>query len=464
MILLYIFTILSLNNPLDQPELKSAHYGIYILNLENDSVIYGYNSNKLFMPASNLKLLTSAAGLYFLGSDYQFKTRLAIKGKIINNKLYGDIVIIGGGDADFSLDNLEQFITTIKRMKIKDISGDIVIVDDCFTPERLPIGWAWHYLDARYAPEISSICLNRNVVNVTIKATTLNNYARVTITPETKYVKLINRIKTAAGKDSVIIYRKPEANIIFVDGLIGRGHQRNIDIAVKDPAMFFGTYFKERLIREKIKVEGQIMRKDGYSYFNIDTTYQIIDSVLSQPLIEILHKMDTESVNLYAEALVKSLGAVYYQNGSFESGLKMLKNLLVRCGVDTANVSLWDGSGLSRHNLLSPYQLVLLLRYIYHSRIFDDFYNLLPQPGEGTLEYRFKNFSGSLRAKTGTLYAVSALSGYFKIDTTRYGFSIIFNHFTCPNKVIRQIEQKILSAVVNYLKKKKKNDKARAFK
>ncbi len=452
MILFVLFVNLSLSDILSQPAIDHAHYGIYILNLENDSVVYSYNSNKLFMPASNMKLLTSAAGLYFLGPQHRFKTRLAIKGKIINNRLYGDIVIIGEGDADFSLEDLEEFVVTIKKIGIRDIFGDIVIVDDYFSPERLPIGWAWHYLDARYAPEISSLCLNRNVIAVNIEAAGIDDYARVTITPKTRYVKLINRMRTKLGEDSIIIYRRPEANIIFVDGAIGRGHKKKIEVAVKDPAMFLGTYFKERLEEQKVKIEGRVSRKKGYSYFNIDSTYQIIDSIVSPPLIEILREMDVESVNLYAEALIKSLGSIYYKEGSFESGLKMLKNLLVRSGVDTASVSLWDGSGLSRHNLLSPYQLVLLLRYIYHSRIFDDFYHLLPVPGEGTLEYRFNNFNDSLRAKTGTLYAVSCLSGYFKIENDLYGFSMMFNHFTCPNRDIQKIEQELLETVVDYLK------------
>lgn len=463
MILFLFLSIASIDSILHQPEFRPAQVGVCIFNLETDRFMYAYNSQKLFTPASNTKIITTGASLYFLGPNYHFKTRLALQGTIKDHKLVGNVVIIGGGDPTFSLDNLEQFVAAIKERKIREITGDIILVDDYFTDvalvensfiyERLPRGWAWHYLDARYAPEISALSMNKNTVNVRMEATNFGDFARVFIEPETDYVKLVSTMKTKSGDDSIIIYRQPDANIIYVDGGIGVGRKKNIEVAVKDPTMFVGHYFKERLRDVNVKFQGRVLRKKDFisSMRDISLSEVIIDSVLSEPLINILRETDVESVNLYAEIFLKTLGARYYNEGSFYAGLLMMKRFLRMCGTDTSQISLWDGSGMSTRNLISPYDLILVLRYMYHSKLFQDFYELLPAPGEGTLEYRFKNFTGVFRAKTGTLDAVSCLSGYFSVNNSNYCFSMMFNNFVCPRKRIEEIQEDILRKMVEYL-------------
>lgn len=477
MILFLFLSITSIDSIIHQPELRPAQVGVCIFDLETDRFMYAYNSQKLFIPASNMKIVTTGASLYFLGPDYRFKTRLAIRENIKDNTINGDVVIIGGGDPTFSLENLEQFISTIKKHNVREITGDIVLVDDYFTDvalvensfiyERLPRGWAWHYLDARYAPEISALSMNKNTVNVKMEATRIGDFARVSLEPETEYVTLTSTMRTKMGDDSIIIYREPDANVIYVGGGIGIGHEKNIEVAVKDPTMFVGQYFKERLNDTDIKFQGELLKKndifssihDTMSSALLPTGYtskesmveRVIDSVLSDSLINILRETDVESVNLYAEILLKTLGARYYNEGSFYAGLLMVKRFLRMCGADTSDVSLWDGSGMSTRNLISPYDLILVLRYMYHSALFQDFYELLPTPGEGTLEYRFENFSGTLRAKTGTLHAISCLTGYVSVHGHEYCFSMMFNNFTCPRKKIEEIQEDIVKKLVAYL-------------
>jgi D-alanyl-D-alanine carboxypeptidase/D-alanyl-D-alanine-endopeptidase (penicillin-binding protein 4) len=453
MIILLIFSIISIDSIFSQPDLIPAHAGMYVLNLENDNVVYAYNSQKLMIPASNMKIITSAAAMYLLDTQYRYTTRLGVRGEVKGSTLHGDVVVIGGGDPQLSLESLQKFVATLHGIGIKEITGDIILVDDYFVDERLPMGWSRHYFDASYAPEISALSVNHNCVNVKIEATTVGDYAKVTIEPKTEYVTFINKMITRANDDSVIIYRTEDENVIYVDGGIAEGRKRDIEVALKDPAMFAGTYFKEKIHEANISFNGHIIKGNNRDMANVLT---IIDSVVSEPLLNIIKETNTESDNLSAEILLKTLGTHYYYDGSFLSGLSKVKQFLRLCGIDTSVVSVWDGSGLSRHNLISPYYLALVLRFMYHSHFYEDFYESFPTPGDGTLEDRFADFVYPIRAKTGTLHAVSCLSGYVRIQETDYCFSIMFNNFTCRRRKIEKIQEDILSALVTSLSSKKK--------
>jgi D-alanyl-D-alanine carboxypeptidase/D-alanyl-D-alanine-endopeptidase (penicillin-binding protein 4) len=452
MILLLFFS-LSFDSILDQPELQPAQISMIVLDLVGDSVIYTYDCRKNMVPASNVKIITGAAALSFLGPEYRYITKLALIGEMQKDKWRGDLLVIGGGDPAFGLRDLEQFVTTISNMGISEITGKIILDDDYFTDERLPVGWAWHYLDARYAAEISALSVNRNVVNVHMEGTQPGVSAKVYIEPATAYVSLVSDLITKTGEDSIIIFRRPEANTIFVDGGIGYGHTRDIEVSVKDPTMFFGEHLKERLSASGVRIRGKCIKNKGADTYDRNPEYKIVDSIMSAPMSEIVKELNTESVNLYGEIILKTLGSRYLQEGSFQAGVSIIKEFLRRCGADTAFVALYDGSGLSRHNLLSSYDIMLVLRYVYHSDLFEDFYWLLPGPGEGTLEYKFNGFNGLIRAKTGTLDAVSCLSGYLKLKDRYYCFSFLFNNFTCSNKKIEKIQEETLKKLIEFLEK-----------
>jgi len=448
--LLLLLSSLAIDSILNQPDLQHAQVGMIVLDLDKDSVIYARDYQKLLVPASNVKIITSAAALTFLGPDFRYITRLAVDGRVRNRELKGDILVFGGGDPKFSLEDLEHFVVTIRNNGISDVEGNIILVDDYFTEERLPVGWAWHYLDARYAAEISALSVNRNIVNVHMEGTRPGELARVFLQPETEYVRLVNKMTTKAGDDSIIIYRRPEENVIYVDGGIGYGRARDIEVAVKDPTMYFGEHLKERLRAAGVEIDGKCIRSET-AVFRADPRYRMIDSVVSVPMFEIIKELNTESVNLFGEAILKTLGSFYKRDGSFRAGVSIVKEFLRRCGVDTNLVVLHDGSGLSRQNLVSPYAIALVLRRMYHSKYFHDFYNLLPGPGEGTLETKFNGMRGLLRAKTGTLDAVSCLSGYLNINGRYYCFSMMFNNFTCPRKQIEVIQKELLNLLKAYV-------------
>ena len=450
----FLFAFIALDSILDQPVLEHAQVGVIVIDLDEDSVVYGRNAQKLLVPASNTKIITSASAICFLGRDFHYVTRLAIRGRTHNRRLEGDVIVFGGGDPNFSLSDIERFVLVLKNTGISRIDGNIILVDDYFTGERLPIGWSWHYLDARYAAEISALSVNRNVVNVHMAATKPGQRVIVSLQPETEYVRLVSTMATRVGDDSIIIYREPGKNMIHVGGWLGRGRVRDIEVAVIDPTMYFGAYFKERLRAAGIVVRGTCVRAESGSV-STWTSVTVIDSVVSVPMFEIIRELNTESVNLIGETVLKTLGHVFRSEGSFNAGASVMKEFLKRCGVDTALVQLYDGSGLSRYNLVSPFALALVLRRMYHSEYFQDFYGLLPAPGQGTLATRLNGMKGVVRAKSGTLDAVSCLSGYLEIGERHFCFSMMFNNFVTPRKTVEAVQEDLLRAMKTCLEVKK---------
>jgi D-alanyl-D-alanine carboxypeptidase/D-alanyl-D-alanine-endopeptidase (penicillin-binding protein 4) len=464
MIVIVLLSVLSIDSILNQPELVTAQYGICVADLADDRIVYARNAKRLFIPASNMKIITIATALTFLDPDFRFKTLLATTGSRAASTLNGDIVIVGGGDPTLALTDLESFVAAIVSKEVNTVAGNIVAVSSSFEDvvpmessfryERLPVGWAWHYLDARYAAEVSALSVNGNTVNVRMKATQRGERADVSVEPATTYVTLVSDMVTKAGDDSIIIYRLWDSNTIYVSGGIGNARERDIDVAIRNPALFAAYYVKELLEKAGIDVRGEVINiSSAAQAAHVLENRTIIDSALSEPLIDILPEISIESDNLYSEMLLKTLGLQYYREGSFAAGVRVLKRLLYLAGVDTSGVSLWDGSGLSRHDLVSPYVLVLVLRYMHNSEHSSTFYELLPGSGEGTLERRFRGFDASMHAKTGTLYAVSCLSGYITVNHRDYCFAMMFNNFTCPRQKIEHIQEEILTALAEHLAK-----------
>ncbi len=460
MMLFFLIGTMMIDSFFNDPLFNSIQCGICVYDLKNDTVIYARDARKLLVPASNLKIITTSAALQLLGSDHRFTTRLIRIGSHEDGVIDGDIMLIGSGDPTLGVDQINRLIENMKKAGVKRITGNILINDDYFTDlalsgnsftfERLPVGWSWHYLDARYGAEISALNFNENSVTVAIRHEIGDSMVTVSIRPETDYVRLVNRMTVKEGEDSIIVYRLPESNTIYVGGGVKAGRRKDIPVAVKDPALLAGNYFLASMKKSGIEVNG-IAARYSRGIQSGEVKWVTIDSVLSPSLLDILRRTNVESVNLYAETLIKSLGARFYGEGTFNKGLIVIRAFLSQCGVDTANVSLWDGSGLSRHNLLAPVHMVQVLRYMYRTSNREVLMALLPLTGEGTLEYRFKNFEGSLRAKTGSIHAVSCLSGYLTVNGNDYCFSMMFNNFAGSRRRIEAIQEKIIIALNDHL-------------
>ncbi|MDO9575768.1 MAG: D-alanyl-D-alanine carboxypeptidase/D-alanyl-D-alanine-endopeptidase [bacterium] len=446
-----------INAILQDSLLVPATVGIKIVSVKDNSVLYEYNADKLFNPASNMKLLTSAAVLVKLGPEYRFKTVVYGSGDLEDGKLSGNLYLKGLGDPDLKTQDLEKLVKDIKWHGIMEINGNLIADDSFFDDIRQGAGWAWDEPPVYWNARIGALSLNENLIGVRIKpGKEIGDSVRVTLEPSTKYVKIDNQgITGVIGfENNLTVDRilEGEINTIAIAGTLavdsrGITAYRNLE----NPPLYTITVFKELLEKSGIRLDGEI--KIGISP---------LDSIIelgvhySKPLIEILYYMNKTSSNFVSEQVLKTLGAVFKSEpGTSEEGISVIKDFISRTGIDSTKYRAVDGSGLSTYDMLSPSQIVNLLVFMFKSFEYQpEYLTSLPVSGiDGTLRKRMNEpiILRRVRAKTGTLSRASCLSGY-AITKRReiVAFSIMINNFLGDANSIREIQDRICKALVNF--------------
>ncbi|MBN4080907.1 D-alanyl-D-alanine carboxypeptidase/D-alanyl-D-alanine-endopeptidase, partial [Caldithrix abyssi] len=376
-------------------------------------------ANSLFNPASNNKIYTCTAALAILDTNYTFKT-----------EVYQDketLYLIGGGDPDLSLDELDSLakVTSSSVKNIKKLVLDDTRLDSILYGE----GWMWDEGAWRYAAEISALSVNDNCVDLIVKPGKKGEPAIVTINPVSEYYQVINlslTVDDTTGFQKFEIDRdwKNQTNrFTIVGNIMGTNSTDTIYRNIHNPSLYTGTLFRESLENNGVLVS-QIDRGQR------PPSAQLIGIHQSKSLPYTLKNLMVESDNLTAELLVKTIGFESTQaQGNWENGLLAVKSFLNdEVGIDTTMFSLKDGSGVSRYNYSSPNQFIQLLSWAYNTpSIRDNFLATLPIGGQnGTLKDR--NLSSNVHAKTGSLSGVSSLSGYvFTQSGETIAFSILMN-------------------------------------
>ena len=414
---------------------------IQIISLKDDKVIYDYNSQKLLMPASTNKLYTCAAAFHFLKKNHQFRTN------VLSNE--NNLVLKGGGDPDLSIKELDSLALEVSK-KYKNI--DTLFIDDAFLDSlNYGEGWMWDEGPWWYAAPISALSVNGNCIDFYIKPGSVGKNVSIDYFPKTSFIKFKNTSITV--QDSVLKKLKIDRNWVsnknnfYAYGeLIDTSNVDTLYRNIYDPSTFTGTVFKESLERYGTKVK-TISRKKTFN-----KSYKKISTHLSKPLLHSAINLMNESDNLTAEIFVKSIGALDTLPGTWEVGLDSMKSFLAKeVLIDTSNIRLADGSGVSRYNLTSAAQLNSLLRWMYKSKYKDDFISTLPSGGQrkSTLEKRLIDEGDLVRAKTGGLSGVRNLAGYLK--SRKYGdvaFSILMNGYTDSPSRYTHVHNQIVKTVI----------------
>ena len=472
-----------------QPGFARAYWGIDVVDMESGKAIYALNSDHLFLPASNAKLLSTSAALALAGPEYRFHTTIESSGKIdANGRLLGDLVIVGRGDANISgrvmpyqlktervsphTQILEQLADQIVQKGVRIVDGDLIGDDTFYAPERYGEGWAHDDLQWIDGAPVSALTFNDNVLFLKIQpGEKAGDKALVTVDPQTSYYELENRIVTAAAgvARKVGIHRDPGSYKATLWGVIPLGDAGLSEaMAVEDPAEFTAQIFRSLLEKRGITVTGKTLARHGdpAQFFDQPQTQipasvvaaplgppaQILAEHVSLPLIEDVRVTNKTSQNLHAELDLRLIGRLKGTGGSFEGGADVLKLFLLQAGLKTSEFFVLDGSGLSRRDLITPAAMVQVLIHASLQPWGAAFEQTLPVAGvDGSLAERFANTpaGGLVHAKTGTLSHVNTLSGYGQTRSgRRFAFSIFCNNHDLPSaKVVAAIDEIVVLLV-----------------
>lgn len=467
---------------LDQTKFASARWGARIITPEG-RVVFERDADKSFTPASNMKLYASAAALDAFGPDFKLKTSVyATRPVRKRGVLKGDLILYGRGDPNlsprFDTDDSDRYdelkpadtVTAIERLAdqikargIKIVTGNLIGDDSFFAGDPLGPGWEWDDAQFYYGAEVSALTVNDNSVTFTVTpATRAGDQPSIKIQPETGYLKIVNNARTSdSGQTRIGVHRPLDSNTVEFFGTIARGASEvEINIAVHDPASYAAELLREALVRRGVRMRGQIERLNAAARLvrPFDESRLIeVASVESQPLAEMLKVINKQSQNLHTELMLRQLGTRHADTRALDDygrpkstaalGNEIRRQFLQRAGIEVAPLSLRDGSGLARQNLVTPRSTSRLLEFMLshpHAKTWRE--SLTVAGVDGTLERRMRDTAAAnnLRGKTGTLTYVNALSGYI---TTRRGqpliLSLLGNNYTGPGREVTVVMDQI---------------------
>ena len=426
---------------IDRPQFKRSRWGIAIQNLATEETIYSLDSDKFFIPASTVKLLTTAAALQELGADFRLTTPIYATGNLPH---LDTVRIAGKGDPTITSEILENIVQQFKVLGIRSIKK--LIIDDSYFAQPV-INPTWEWLDTYYdyATTVNSIILNQNTVELTLVPQSIGQPVKVQWNDEiaARQWQVFNRGVTTLPntKYSIEIDGVLGKSVLNIRGNLPQDNQSDVwDLAVVDPANYFLETFRDLLEQEGIIITQGIVTKETIQ----DREERIITQMYSPPLQELIKEINRESNNLYAEVLLKILA----KELKIDDPITALETSLNKLNISSANYSLEDASGLSRQNLITPETLVQILSVMANTANRDIYRSSLAIAGNnGTLKQRLSNteLQNNFWGKTGSLSGVITLAGYIKIaDRETIAFSILVNNFDDKNSIARQAIDEII--------------------
>jgi D-alanyl-D-alanine carboxypeptidase/D-alanyl-D-alanine-endopeptidase (penicillin-binding protein 4) len=423
---------------LGNPGLSGADVGLVVRAADTGETLYRHGSDRRGQPASNAKLITSAAALEVLGPDYRFSTAVLAAGRTTGPVLHGDLYLRGTGDPTMLAADYDALAAKVAAGGIRFVTGGLVADDTWFDGVRLAGGWAWDDEPFYYNAQISALTaapdtdFDAGSIIVTVTPGAVGQPVRVTTTPPTDHVKIANTAVTGASGtgSSIAVDREHGTGTFTVTGsMAADSSPDNEFMAVWDVTGYAAALFRASLAAHGVRVLGPTTRSAT------PAGARTLADRSSMPLRELLIPFLKLSNNMHAEILVKAMGRATANVGSWDAGLAAVAKVLPGLGIDPARLFLMDGSGLSRMDHVAPDQLSALLIAARAKPWFPTWYAALPVAGVaerfigGTLRNRMRNTpaAGNVHAKTGSLTGVSSLSGYV---TAADGRPLVFSMIT----------------------------------
>jgi serine-type D-Ala-D-Ala carboxypeptidase/endopeptidase (penicillin-binding protein 4) len=422
-----------------------GEWGLLIVDAQTGETLYQQNADRYFVPASNMKLFTTALALEKLGPEYKFHTRLETSGTISNGVLTGNVALVGRGDPNLSnrkfpyelkeeFDGppekvLAQLADGVVAKGVKEISGDVIGDDSYFPRERYPSGWEIDDMVWEYGAAISSIVVDDNTVSLTlVPGEQPGSAVQATESPATPDFLVENDVTTSAPdvKSDLTLTREPGAGLVVVKGTMpARGAPRKLVLAIDEPAQHAAAVLKHLLEERGVRVDGVARARHDAPKTQHDP--MVLAEHVSVPLGDAIKLINKISQNLHTEMLLRTVARQSGMWATPDDLMKVPQDFYASAGVSPDDVIQSDASGLSRHDLVTPRAIVALLTFAQKQPWFDTYYNSLPVAGvDGTLEDRMKNTpaAGHIHAKTGSVEHVRTLSGFAE---TANGRRLIFS-------------------------------------
>ncbi len=437
-----------LNAIIGRASQKKVEFAVHIVKADTGRAVYSRNTQKPMPPASNMKLITTAAALELLGADFEYKTIVA---------LYGDtVIVIGGGDpllgdktTDKKYDRQPGWIfhDVAEALKEKHISeiNDIIVDTSIFDDQLVHPNWPPDQLNRWYACEVSGLNYNGNCID--IKAQNINGRIKISTAPTTGFLKITNKIKPIRkGKSAIGSYRLAQPNNIVAFGKCKK-KQGPFRVAIQRPAAFFGFLLAEYLATEGITTKGRFVEMA----LNSKHRFRRI-AEFKTPIVDCIARANKGSFGLAAECMLKTIAAYAspdYKNGTWLKGQQITSKYLIGLGIDQNQFYIDDASGLSKKNKLSTGAITAVLHSRYRSKDWLIYKNSLAVAGiDGTIAKYFKDkkYRGKIFGKTGYITGVKSFSGLASTNEGDYIFSILTNK---TNAKTRRAINDIAKAIID---------------
>jgi serine-type D-Ala-D-Ala carboxypeptidase/endopeptidase (penicillin-binding protein 4) len=467
---------------------SKGEWGLLIVDAETGDTLYELSADKYFVPASNMKLFTTALALAKLGPDYRFHTTLETRGTISpEGILAGDLFLVGRGDPNlsnrkFPYDLKEEFDGVPEKMLaeladalvakgVKEISGDIVADDSYFPREPYPNGWEIDDMVWEYGAAVSAIVVDDNTVALTLTpGDSAGSPVQALVVPGTPDFIIQNDVVTSAAetKSDLTLTREPNAKLVVIRGTMpARSAARKLVLALHDPAEHAATLLRELLSARGMKIAGST-RAVHIPETVTANPRTVLAEHISVPLSDSVKLVNKISQNLHTEMLLRAAARSSGLWHTPDDLAKFPQDFYVAAGIAPGDVIQTDGSGLSRHDLVTPRAIVALLKYAQNQPWFSPYYASLPVAGvDGTLETFMKNTPGAghIHAKTGSVEHVRTRSGY--ADTPggrRLIFSFMSNNQGGKNHEASDALDGLCSAMMEEFDRKPAPSRGRAVK
>lgn len=438
--------------------LKNASIGIQLLDLKNGESIGSLHPEKVLIPASTLKLITTASALELLGNEYKFTTQIGYSGQIKQKILKGDIILIGGGDPTlgseyfqnyyFSPHFLETWAQKIKAAGIEKISGNLILDASIYDNYKIPATWIWEDIGNYYGAGANAFTVYDNLFRITFhspleagKQTQIVNYY-----PKIEGLILNNEVLSSnKNTDLAYVFGSPLDKTRSIRGTIPKNKKAfTIKAAVHHPEELLANDFLNFLAKEGIFIQGEIIFRSTNP-----EDFKCIYVQESPPLRQIVKVLNYQSINLFAEHLIKQIAYEKTGKGSTEKGIIEIEDFWKNKGTNTNELFVEDGSGLSHFNAVSP---DFFTEILYQMKDNQSFIQSLPAAGQGTI-YQFKpeNFrENELKTKSGSMTRVRCYAGYLTTNSGQnLAFSIMVNHFSGSHSILIENIQNLLVEIKN---------------